>query len=140
FRGNYTPDRPETEWCERRLLARIHRYTLDRLRKEIEAVSGADFMRFLFHWHHVLPGQQPEGPQALEETLKQLEGYESAAVSWESDLLPLRLKDYDHTWLDMSCLSGKTVWGRFRPSSINGKRSAGPVKNTPIMLVSRTHV
>lgn len=140
FRGHYTPDHPELEWCERRLLARIHRYTLERLRKEIEAVSTADYTRFLFQWHRVLPGTQPEGPKALEEVLRQLEGYEAAAVSWESDILTLRLKDYDHTWLDMACISGKIVWGRFRPAQGNGKKLVSPVKTTPVMLVNRLHL
>jgi ATP-dependent helicase Lhr and Lhr-like helicase len=137
FRGKFTPDVQETEWCERRLLARIHRYTLERLRKEIEAVSSADFMRFQFSWQHL--DQKKEGILALENVLKQLEGYEAAAASWEGDILPARIADYDHTWLDMLCLSGKIVWGRYRLKTASGKKSVNPVKTTPIMLVNRSN-
>jgi ATP-dependent helicase Lhr and Lhr-like helicase len=120
FRGKFTPGVEEMEWCERRLLARIHRYTLERLRKEIEAVSSADFMRFQFSWQHL--DQKKEGITALENVLKQLEGFEAAAASWEGDILPARIADYDHTWLDMLCLSGKIVWGRYRIKNSIGSK------------------
>lgn len=137
FRGKFTPDTAETEWCERRLLARIHRYTLDKLRKEIEPVSAADLMRFLFSWQHLDPSEKLEGPEALQVVLQQLEGFEAPAASWEADILPSRITDYDFNWLDLSCLSGKTSWGRFRIQKTTGK---SPVKSTPIMLVQRTNV
>ncbi|MBL7995487.1 ATP-dependent DNA helicase, partial [bacterium] len=137
FRGQFTSETAETEWCERRLLARIHRYTLDKLRKEIEPVSTADFMRFLFSWQHLDPSEKLEGPEALQVVLQQLEGFEAPAAAWESDILTARIADYDHHWLDMSCLSGKTSWGRFRIKNTSGK---SPVKSTPIMLVQRTNV
>ena len=142
FRGHFTPDLDELEWCERRLLARIHRYTLTTLRKEIEPVSAADFMRFLFSWHQLDIEDKPEGPEALQEILRKLEGFEAPAASWEGDLLPSRMKDYDYVWLDMLCLSGKTVWGRFRQQSnySNGSKSVGPIKATPITLVNRTNL
>lgn len=133
FRGKYRPGVEEEEWCERRLLARIHRGTLDKLRREIEPVSAADFMRYLFAWHRLEHGQQPEGPDSLAVVLGQLEGYEAPAAAWEGDILPARVADYDYAWLDMACLSGKTAWGRFRGARSGG----GPVKSTPIMLVSR---
>ncbi|MBX7151114.1 DEAD/DEAH box helicase [bacterium] len=136
FRGKFKPDALETEWCERRILARIHRYTLEKLRKEIEAVSPADFMRFLFSWQHVDPAERLEGQEALNVVLNQLEGFEAAAAAWESDILPARITDYDFTWLDFACLSGRTAWGRFR---VNGS-GRGPVKSTPIMLVQRTNL
>jgi ATP-dependent Lhr-like helicase len=137
FRGKFTPDTTETEWCERRLLARIHSYTLEKLRKEIQPVPASDFMRFLFAWQHVDPAEQLEGPEALQVVVQQMEGFESPASAWESDLIPSRIRDYDHTWLDMACLSGKTAWGRFRVPKNSGK---SPVKSTPIMLVQRTNV
>ncbi|KAB2880256.1 DEAD/DEAH box helicase [bacterium] len=137
FRGHFTSETAETEWCERRLLARIHRYTLDKLRKEIEPVSAADFMRFLFSWQHLDPSEKLEGPEALQVVLRQLEGFEAPAAAWESDILTARIADYDHHWLDMSCLSGITSWGRFRIQKTSGK---SPVKSTPIMLVQRTNV
>lgn len=140
FQGKFTPHQLETEWCERRLLARIHRYTLEKLRKEIEAVSPADFMRFLFAWHRVEPGQKPEGQEALQVVLNQLEGFEAPAAAWEGDLLPARLADYDFSWLDLSCMSGKTAWGRFRVSSSSQAKPGGPVKSTPIMLVKRANL
>ena len=142
FRGHFTPELEVQEWCERRLLARIHRYTLKKLRKEIEPVSSSDYMRFLFAWHNLEPGTQPEGPKALQKVLEQLEGFEAQAASWESDLLPARLHNYDFGWLDGSCLSGKTVWGRFRPYiNSNGKqKSTSPIKTTPVTLVTRNNV
>ena len=146
FRGNFTPDVNELEWCERRLLARIHRYTLGKLRKEIEPVSIADFMRFQFAWHHMDASTQLEGAFALEKVVEQLEGFEAQAASWESDLLPSRVKDYDYQWLDGLCLSGKILWGKFRaltPTLSQGEREmhgASPIKTTPITLINRTNV
>ncbi|MGH7889635.1 MAG: Lhr family helicase, partial [Thermodesulfobacteriota bacterium] len=140
FRGHFTPGIEDLEWCERRLLARIHRYTLKSLRKEIEPVSAADFMRFLFYWHQLDSDDKPEGADALRQVLDKLEGFEAPAASWEGDLLPSRMKNYDHQWLDMLCLSGITVWGRFRQKNneSNGKKGSNPIKATPITLVSRT--
>src|SRR5690606_22297164 len=100
------------QWCERGLLARIHRYTLNRLRAEIEPVTTRDFMRFLFHWQHALPGERKSGPDALPVVLATLEGFEAPAIAWEGDLLPLRIDDYQFTWLDDLCLAGRAGWLR----------------------------
>jgi len=142
FRGQFTPGLNKGEWCERRHLARIHRYTLQRLRKEIEPVSRADFMRFLFSWHNLESDEKPYGPDALRQVLNQLEGFEAPSASWEGELLPSRIKEYDHNWLDMLCLSGNTVWGRFRQHNVetNGKRSPTPIRSTPITLLNRTNL
>jgi len=140
FRGHFTPELEVLEWCERRLLQRIHRYTLGKLRKEIEPVSTADFMRFLFSWNHLDTNNQQEGMYALEKAVEQLEGFEAQAASWESDLLPSRVKDYDHQWLDGLCLSGKILWGRFRQISGDGSKGNNPVKTSPITLMQRTNV
>ncbi len=121
------------EWCERRLLARIHHYTINRLRQEIEPVATADFLRFLFRWQRVLPDTRGEGPDALAAVLEQLEGFETAAVAWESDLLPSRLHRYDPAWLDALCLSGKYVWARLTPA----QSALTPVKASPITLLQR---
>lgn len=141
FRGQFTPGGEEQEWCERRLLARIHKYTLHKLRKEIQPVSASDYMRFLFSWHGVDAEEKPEGVEALRRTLEQLEGFEAPAASWEGDILSSRLKEYDHTWLDTLCLSGSSVWGRFKA---NGKGSRNkkptPIKTTPIAIVNRTNL
>ena len=142
FRGNFTPGLGQLEWCERRLLARINRYTLKRLRKEIEPVSPNDFMRFLFEWQHLNPLNQPEGPQALQKVLEQLEGVEAPAAAWESHILPSRIKDYDYLWLDVLCMSGKIIWGRFRPFAGNSNHLKGPtpIRTTPITLVDRNNL
>lgn len=141
LRGHFSQGIEEMEWCERRLLARIHRYTLRKLRKEIEPVSSADFMRFLFSWQHVDKENKLEGSQALLEIIDQLQGYEAPAASWEGDILPLRLKDYDFLWLDFLCLSGKISWGRLRPDILkrnNGeKKHHGPIKSSPLSLIAR---
>jgi ATP-dependent Lhr-like helicase len=126
----------QEEWCERRLLARIHRYTLNRLRQEIEPVASADFMRFLFRWQHLHPETLMQGPQALAAVLAQLEGFEAAAAAWEGDLLPARIADYDPAWLDSLCLAGKIVWTRL--SAARGGQ--GPVKSSPLALLGRRHL
>ncbi|BBA34154.1 DEAD/H box helicase domain protein [Methylocaldum marinum] len=136
LRGSYTPGAGTEEWCERRLLARIHRYTINRLRQEIEPVPSADFMRFLFRWQHLHPESRMQGAQALAAVLAQLEGFEAAAVAWEGDVLPARIADYDPAWLDALCLSGKIVWTRLSAA----KGGQGPVKSSPMALVARRHL
>jgi ATP-dependent Lhr-like helicase len=139
MRGQFTPNGTQTEWCERRLLARIHRYTVERLRAEIEPLSAADFLRFLFRWQGLTGDPKPEGPQALAGVIEQLEGFEAAAGSWETDLLPARTDHYDPEWLDSLCLSGRVLWARLTPPKpAAGKdRVSGPVRTTPIALLTR---
>ncbi len=140
LRGRFSAGVRGIEWCERRLLARIHRYTLDRLRREIEPVTAADFLRFLFRWQRVAPEANAEGPDGLAAVLDLLDGYELAAAAWESDVLPARLAEYDPLWLDGLCLSGETAWGRLSaaPNGEGGTRSkSGPIRTTPIALFRR---
>lgn len=144
IRGRFTPGVTETEWCARRLLARIHSYTLNRLRQEIEPVSSADFIRFLLAWQKLAPEHQMEGPESVRAIIEQLEGFEAPAAAWEGELLPSRLVEYDPAWLDALCLSGEVVWARLTPpvrSASDGNadrpRGAGPVRNTPIALLRR---
>ena len=99
-------------WCERRLLARIHRYTLDKLRREIEPVSASDFLQFLACWQHVDADYALEGPRGVSEVLRQLAGFEAPAWAWEGHILPRRVRDYRREWLDEVTLSGELVWGR----------------------------
>jgi ATP-dependent Lhr-like helicase len=103
--------RDDMEWCDRRLLARIHRYTLNRLRAEIEPVSPADFTRFLFAWQHV--AMKLSGPDGLRAIVEQLEGFEVPANAWEQSVLPARLDRYESSTLDMLCLGGEVGWARF---------------------------
>src|SRR5216110_2333316 len=119
LRGQFTPGVAQLEWCERWLLARIHRYTLERLRQEIEPVSAADFMRFLLRWQRLTPDARAEGPDGLAAVLELLDGFEAAAGAWETDLLPARVGEYDPLWLDGLCLSGEIAWGR-----LSGTRNA----------------
>jgi ATP-dependent Lhr-like helicase len=141
LRGRFTPGLGELEWCERRLLARVHRYTLDRLRKEIEPVSTADFMRFLLRWQRLTPDTRAEGPDGLSAVLDLLDGYELPAGAWESEILPARVTQYDPLWLDGLCLSGEAAWGRFTQArNVEGgarNRKSGPVRTTPIALFRR---
>ncbi|MGE4408440.1 Lhr family helicase, partial [Pseudomonas sp.] len=134
LRGRFTPGAEEEEWCERHLLARIHRYTVRRLRREIEPVERADFMRFLFDWQHLAGATRLQGREALATLVEQLEGFQAAAAAWESDLLPARLKDYGGSWLDELCRSGRIVWTRLAGRL---KASGGPVRGTPIVLLPR---
>jgi ATP-dependent Lhr-like helicase len=105
----------ELEWCERRILQRIHRLTLGALRKQIEAVTPAVYVRWLTRWQHLQPQTQLSGEEGVLEALVQLEGFEAPAVEWERNLLPQRVKDYDGKWLDALCLSGAVGWGRISP-------------------------
>ncbi len=151
IRGQFTPGGTETEWSARRLLARIHSYTLNRLRQEIEPVSTADFMRYLLAWLKVAPDHQMEGPESVRAIIEQLEGFEAPAAAWEGELLPSRLAEYDPAWLDALCLSGEVVWARLTPptppsaaaraaateNGVERARGAAPVRNTPVALVLR---
>jgi len=137
LRGRFTPGVAELEWCERRLLARIHRYTLDRLRQEIEPVTAADFMRFLLRWQRVAPDARAEGPEGLGAVLDLLDGCEVPAGAWEADVLPARLGEYDPLWLDGLCLSGEIAWGRLSPAASSNGHKSGPIRTTPIALFRR---
>jgi len=140
MRGRFTGSREE-EWCERRLLLRIHRLTRDRKRNEIQAVPPAQFMRFLFRWQRVaLEGRDDrrEGEAGLLAVLQELEGFAVPAAAWERDILPLRVKHYLPGMLDKLCAAGRIAW--YRPSEPGGAEAAtaaGPVKSTPILLVGR---
>jgi ATP-dependent Lhr-like helicase len=130
------------EWCSRRLLARIHRYTLNRLRQEIEPVSAADFMRFLFVWQKVAPDHKVEGASSVAAILDQLEGFEAPAGSWESEILPARIADYDPAWLDALCVSGRLTWLRLSPPRLSPDKvsTSSPVRSTPMVLLNRKNV
>lgn len=142
LRGRFTPGAAVDEWCERRLLARIHNYTVKRLRAEIEPVAARDFLRFLFKWQHVAPSTRMEGPDAVNAIIAQLEGFEAAAAAWEAEILPARVGEYEPAWLDEHCLAGRVSWARLRPRVVPGNgstRKAGPVRATPITLLPRRH-
>ncbi|WP_042303520.1 DEAD/DEAH box helicase [Paraburkholderia kururiensis] len=137
MRGRFTPGAADDEWCERHLLARIHRYTVRRLRREIEPVQRHDFMRFLFEWQHVSPATRVEGRDALAAVVDQFEGWEAAAGAWEEEILPTRVKDYSITWLDELCRAGKVVWARLGART---RTASGPVRATPVVLLPRRHL
>jgi ATP-dependent Lhr-like helicase len=140
MRGRFTPGTQAEEWCERNLLARIHRYTIGRLRKEIEPVEQRDFMRFLFDWQRVSKATRVSGPEALAGVLAQLEGFEAPAGAWESELLPARVADYSLSWLDDLCTAGRITWTRLRgiPATAEGNNARNvPVRSTPIALLPR---
>ena len=146
LRGQFSPGAAVEEWCERRLLARIHRYTIGRLRAEIEPVAARDFLRFLAEWQRVTEKTRMEGPDALAAVLGQLEGFEAPAGAWETEILPARVAEYDPGWLDDHCLAGRIAWTRLRPRNARldtGERGAaspsGPVRTTPITLLARRH-
>ena len=139
LRGRFTPGQPDLEWSERALLARIHRYTLNRLRAEIEPVTPADFMRFLFRWQHVEPSSRLTGLDGLREVVAALDGYELGAGAWERDVLSVRLDRYDPSLLDMLCLSGEAAWARLSPVVRDGGSIPGLVPATPIGLFLREH-
>ncbi|MCG5072503.1 DEAD/DEAH box helicase [Paraburkholderia tagetis] len=132
MRGRFTPGAPEEEWCERHLLARIHRYTVRKLRREIEPVERQDFMRFLFEWQHVANDSRGSGREALAAMLDQLEGWEASALAWEDEILPARIDDYTPMLLDELCRSGWLAWAR-----LPARAAASTVRSTPVVLLPR---
>ena len=138
LRGRFTPGAASIEWCERRLLARIHRYTLGRLRREIEPVSRAEFVRFLFEWQRVKPDDRREGDEALAAVVAELEGFAAPAAAWEAEILPARIVGFTPDMLDRLCLAGRASWARPAPPVRETPgRSFGPIRSTPIALFSR---
>lgn len=135
FRGKFSPDTKNEEWCERRLLHRIHKYTIESLRKSIEPASIEDYVRFLFDYHGLT--EKKESAQSLEKCLERLEGFEAPAAAWETDIIPARIENYDPVWLDVLCLSGKLIWGRFNQPKSNSKKTNGTIKSSPICLIER---
>ncbi|MEO7208667.1 MAG: DEAD/DEAH box helicase [Steroidobacteraceae bacterium] len=145
MRGRFSGESLADEWCERRLLARIHRYTVKRLRAEIEPVTARDFLRFLSEWQRVLPGARMQGSDALSAILSQLEGFESPAGAWETEVIPARITEYEPQWLDEHCRAGRVVWTRLAArgctrSDAASARGASPVRSTPIVLLARRNV
>jgi ATP-dependent helicase Lhr and Lhr-like helicase len=137
LRGNFSH---QGQFCHRRILARIHRLTLGRLRREIEPVSTALFMRFLCRWQHAAPGTQLHGVDGLFQILKQLQGCEIPASSWESSVLTRRLAGYEPEWLDRLCLAGEVQWGRLSPHPAlesEGVRRVRPTRVAPVAIFLR---
>ncbi|MFQ5912688.1 MAG: DEAD/DEAH box helicase [Nitrospinota bacterium] len=141
LQGRFSPDLPKgalgppggtVEWCDRLLLARIHRMTLGRLRREIEPVTAADFMRFLLRWQHVHPGTQLHGRDGVVQVISQLQGVELPAPAWERYVLPTRIENYDPQDLESLCLAGVVAWGRIRlDPSVNEETSDGRDRRRP---------
>ena len=148
LRGNFTGtvaapnDSGSVEWCERRLLARIHRLTLGALRKEIQSVTPAQFMDWLLSWQHVAPGTQLLGERGTLEAIQQLQGFEAPANAWERQILQRRVAGYDAKVLDQLCLTGAVGWGRLSPHPAtletgDGKRRVIPTSVAPITFFVR---
>jgi ATP-dependent Lhr-like helicase len=140
LRGKFRPDATGQEWCDRRLLARIHRLTIDRLRAEIQPVSAQDFYRFLFAWQRADREHRLEGPEGLQSVLEQLDGCELPLAAWESAVLAARVADYDPEWLDRLCLSGRIGWGRLSPPQNSNARASAPLRTSPIALYQRKNL
>jgi ATP-dependent Lhr-like helicase len=139
LRGHFTTtdESDPVEFCDRRLLARIHRYTLDRLRREIDPVGAQDYMRFLLNWQHLTPGTRLRGKQGLREAIRLLQGFEAPAMSWERDLLPARVAEYNPAWLDDLCLGGEVTWARLSTRTPrSGKPAAGTATPSRVMPVT----
>ncbi len=137
--GRFRAGIDEEEYCDRRILSRIHRATIGGLRREIEPVTQATFARFLFYWQHAIPGSQATGEQGLLEVIEQLQGFEAAASAWESDILPARVAGYRPSLLDELCRSGEVVWGRLsgRRNGDDGQIRSGLLRTSPITLALR---
>jgi ATP-dependent Lhr-like helicase len=140
LRGKFHPNGTQQEWCDRRLLARIHRLTIDRLRAEIQPVSIQDFYRFLFVWQRVDIDHRVEGPDGLQSVLEQLDGCELPLAAWESAVLAARVADYDPEWLDRLCFSGRVGWGRLSAPQNPTARTIAPLRSSPIALYQRENI
>ena len=140
LRGKFQPGTTEQEWCDRRLLARIHRLTIDRLRAEIQPVSAQDFYRFLFAWQRVDSERRVESAEGLQSMLEQLDGCELPLAAWESAVLASRVADYDPEWLDRLCLSGRIGWGRLSVPQNPSARTIAPLRSSPIALYQRENL
>jgi len=143
LRGTFVGDSSETEWCDRRLLARIHRLTVGTLRKQIEPVTAAQFMRWLLRWQHVAPGTQVLGERGTLDVLRQLQGFEIPANAWERQVLARRIANYDPAVLDQLCMTGAVGWGRLSPhpatllDTAEGKRRVIPTSVAPVTFFVR---
>ena len=143
LRGQFEKRDPtQAEWCDRRLLARIHRLTLGRLRKQIEPITAAQFMRWLLRWQHVAPSSQVLGERGTLEVLRQLQGFEIPAVAWERQILARRVANYDPAFLDQLSLTGAVGWGRLSPhpatlDDSSGGRRVVPTSVAPITFFVR---
>jgi len=143
LRGRFTdPDTAPEEWCARRVLTRIHAYSRQRKRREVEPVTAQDFMRFLLRWQHVTPDTRREGSRGVLAVVEQLQGFELAAGAWEKAILPARVTGYRKEWLDEVCLDGGVAWGRLsvrdaEPSDELPSRGLTPSRATPITLMIR---
>jgi ATP-dependent helicase Lhr and Lhr-like helicase len=141
LRGRFHPGAKELEWCDRRLLARIHRLTINRLRAEIQPVTIEEFQRFLLAWQRADPQRRAEGPEGVEAVLKMLDGYESPATAWEPEVLALRVKDYTPEWLDRLCFTGRIGWGRLTPPAPSQRaRAFTPLRSSPVSLFMRENL
>lgn len=138
LRGHFRSSAGEIEWCNRRILARIHRATLGRLRREIEPVSALEFNQFLHSWQHILPGTQLHGADGTLQIIRQLQGYEIPASSWEREILARRIAQYRPEFLDKLCFSGEVMWARISPHpAIAENRRVRPTRIAPITIFRR---
>jgi ATP-dependent helicase Lhr and Lhr-like helicase len=126
----------EHEWCDRRLLARIHRLTVATLRKQVEPVTPAQFMRWILRWQHITTDSQARGERATLEVLRQLQGFEIPANAWERHVLARRIADYDPSWLDQLCLTGAVGWGRLSPHPATLEASDGNTSRRRVIPTS----
>ena len=145
LRGQFVGDAGDLQWCERRLLARIHRLTIGRLRREIEPVTPAVFMRWLLTWQHVARGHADVWRAwRARSGLRQLQGFEAPANAWEPHLLGRRIARYDPKVIDQLCLTGAVGWGRLSPhpatletAPAEGARRVTPTSVAPITFFVR---
>jgi ATP-dependent helicase Lhr and Lhr-like helicase len=141
FEGGPVACDEDVEWCERRLLQRIHKRTLAGLRKQIEPVTPAAYMQWLLHWQRVTPRAQLSGESGVLEAIRLLEGFEAPAIEWERTLLPQRVSGYDPRWLDTLCLEGMVGWGRISPHpafATHGSDFAAPKRVVPTSMAPVT--
>jgi ATP-dependent Lhr-like helicase len=143
--GRFRSATEDEQWCNRRVLARIHRLTVGRLRREIEPVTAAQYMAFLQRWQHVAASSRLHGIDGTLQIVRQLEGYEVPTVAWEGQILPARVAGYKTEFLDRLCYSGDVMWGRLsphpalEPREVENSRRVRPTRLAPISLFLRAN-
>ena len=140
LRGKFRPGAAELEWCERRLLARIHRLTINRLRAEIQPVTIQDYLRFLLDWQRLSSEHRAQGPDGLIAVIEQLDAFEAPVAAWEPELLRARVAEYDPEWLDRAGFSGRIGWGRLTPPPSHKARSFTPLRTSSVGFFSRENL
>ncbi|MBV8358559.1 MAG: hypothetical protein JO189_11565, partial [Deltaproteobacteria bacterium] len=108
--SGYRTQGMDVQWCDRHVLERVHRQTLNLLRSSIEPCSDAEFAAFRLKWNGIGDAHPPTGVDGVRRALEQMSGLTFAPDLWERAILPARVNDYRPEQLDLLCMSGEFAW------------------------------